>query len=462
MAKIYPFRKKNRSGPVKWYENFGINYTGNLRNTITAKESEVLHKSFSRDWKNGIRHSIPIALPNFNLMKYINVSPGFNYNEKWYFKKYNYSYHENEIFYDQFGRPTHLEIDTITGFNRVYDYSYSLSATTNIYGMFIPMNPNSKIQGIRHKITPSFSFSYRPDFGDPKFGYWQAIQDTAGKVQYYDVNAGGIYGGSPGRGASGQISFSVNNNLEMKVLDTRDSTKTDTEPKYRKVKLIDNLSFSTSYDLIADSLNLAPISMRARTTIAGVSINMGGTLDPYVVDENYRKINKYAWTEKHGFRKLGRLTRANISFGMSFKSKQGQKESEANREQVEDQNILPGDYANYVDFNIPWDFGFDYSFNYGGPSNSYPKGKFTQTLGFRGNLNLTSKWKISMNTNFDIMAKQFSFTTFNVNRDLHCWQMAFNFIPFGFMKSYSFTINAKSTLLKDLKLSKRQSHYDNF
>ncbi|HKI88184.1 MAG TPA: hypothetical protein VKA38_04095, partial [Draconibacterium sp.] len=204
------------------------------------------------------------------------------------------------------------------------------------------------------------------------------------------------------------------------------------------------------------------ISMRARTTIAGISINMGGILDPYVVDENYVKINKYAWTERHGLRKLGRLTRANISFGMNFKSKQGQKESEANREQVENENILPGDYSNYADFNIPWDFGFDYSFNYGGPSKSAPKGRITQTLGFRGNLNLTSKWKISMNTNFDIMARQFSFTTFNVNRDLHCWQMAFNFIPFGYMKSYSFTINAKSSLLKDLKLSKRQSHYDNF
>ncbi len=463
MAKVYPFRKKNRSGPVKWYENFGINYTGNLRNTITAKEPELLHQSFTRDWKNGIKHNIPIALPNFNLMKYINVSPGFNYNEKWYFKKYNYSYHENELFYDPLGNPSHVEIDTITGLNRVYDYSYALSATTNIYGMFIPLNPNSKIQGIRHKISPSFSFSYRPDFGDPKFGYWQPVQvDSTGRIEYKDVNAGGVYGGSPGRGASGQISFSVNNNIEMKVLDTRDSTKTDAEQKYRKVKILDNLGISASYDLIADSLNLTPISIRARTTVAGVSINMGGILDPYMVNEKYQKIHKYVWNEKRGLARLGRLTRANLSFGMNFKSKQGEKEAEENKEKVEGENILPGDYTNYTDFNIPWDFGFDYSFNYSGPSLSAPKGRITQTVGFRGNLNLTSKWRISANTNFDIMAKQFSFTTFNVTRDLHCWQMAFNFVPFGFMKSYSFTINAKSSLLKDLKLSKRQSHYDNF
>ncbi len=129
---------------------------------------------------------------------------------------------------------------------------------------------------------------------------------------------------------------------------------------------------------------------------------------------------------------------------------------------IEDENALPGDYANYTDFNIPWDFGFDYSFNYSGPRRPSEKGRFSQTVGFRGNLNLTSKWRLSMNTNYDITAGEFSFTTFNVNRDLHCWSMSFNFVPFGYMKSYSFTINATSSMLKDLKLQKRQSHYDNF
>ena len=189
---------------------------------------------------------------------------------------------------------------------------------------------------------------------------------------------------------------------------------------------------------------------------------MGTILDPYEVDENYRKIHKYVWNTRSGIKKLGRLTNANLSFGMTFKSKKGQQESERNKELVEEADILPGDYENYADFNIPWDFGFDYSFNYSGPSNSHPNGKVTQTLGFRGNLNLTDKWRISMNTNFDIMEQEFSFTTFNVNRDLHCWSMAFNFVPFGYMKSYSFTINAKSSMLRDLKLQKRQSHYDNF
>ncbi len=478
MAKVYPFRKKNRSGSVKWYENFGINYTGNMKNTISAKEYEILHTSLSRDWKNGIKHNIPIALPNFNLFKYVNVSPGFNYNEKWYFKKYDYSYHPDELYNNAYDDETHVRIDTITGLNRVYDYSYSLSTSTNIYGTFKPLNPKSKIDGIRHKITPTVGFSYRPDFGASKYGYWQKVQiDSLGNVDYLDINKGGIYGGSPGKGASGSITFSVNNNIEMKVLDTRDSTKTDGEKRYRKVKILDNLSIGSSYDLIADSMNLAPFSIRARTTIAGVSINMGGTLDPYMVDENYKKIHKYVWNEKHGIAKLGRLTHANLSFGMNFKSKQQQKdnnntgsvnnmegEGEPPTNEVaskEEGKTHPAAYANYTDFSIPWDLGFDYSFNYSGPSSSSPKGKYTQSLGLRGNLSLTEKWRVSMNTNFDIMAKEFSFTTFNVSRDLHCWQMTFNFVPFGYMKSYSFTINAKSTLLKDLKLSKRQSRYDN-
>ncbi len=478
MAKVYPLRKKNRSGKLKFYENFGINYTGNFKNTITAKEDEILSSSFATDWKNGIKHNIPISFPSFNLFKYINFSPGISYNEKWYFKKYEYEYEKGANYVNNpSGVPNTVRVDTITGLNRVYDYAYSVSASTNIYGSFLPRNPNSKVVGIRHKMTPSISFSYRPDFGQDKFGYWHEVQvDSLGNTRYLDSNLGGIYGGSPGRGESGSISFSLSNNLEMKKLDTRDSTQTDGEQKFRKVKLIDNLSLSTSYDLIADSLNLAPISIRGRTTVAGVSINAGATLDPYMVDNNYRKVHKYTWNERSGLGKLGRLTRANLSFGMTFKSKNksgksnqgggdelGDMEVAGNDENIPpvEDDLLPVTFDNYVDFSMPWDFGFDYSMNYTGKSASAPHGRVTQTLGFRGNVSITDKWKMSMNTNFDIQAGEFSFTTFNLTRDLHCWGMSFNFVPFGFRKSYSFTINAKSSMLADLKLKKQKSHYDN-
>ena len=468
MAKVYPFRKKNRAGPMKFYEKFGINYTGNIRNTISAKEYEILEKKFPEEWKNGIKHNIPVSFPSFNLMKYINVSPSISYNEKWYFKKYNYTYFEDETFVDERGRESHVKTDTITGLSRVYDYGYSLSTSTNIYGMFIPKNPDSKVKGIRHKITPSASFSYTPDFGDPRFGYWQKVQvDTLGNYNYFDVNANGVYGGSPSRGASGAISLSVNNNLEMKVLDTKDTTKTDAEQKFKKVKIIDNLSFATSYNLIADSLNLSPISIRARTTVAGVSINMGTILDPYEINDNYQKINEYVWNTRKGIQRLGRLTRANLSFGMNFssqnkKKKEGEKNPVPEDPDNTDELIIPDLSENYVNFNIPWSLGFDYSFSYSGPtSSSNPNGKVTQTLGLRGNLSLTPKWKINMSTNFDINAGKFAYTTFNVNRDLHCWQMAFSFVPFGYAKSYSFTINAKASMLKDLRVQKNQSFYDN-
>ena len=463
MAKVYPFKKKHRSGSVKFYEKFGVNYSLNMRNTITTKEYDLLKKRFPGDWKNGIKHNLPIALPSFNLGP-INVSPSFNYNEKWYFQKYDYSYNENETYFDERGNSTHLKKDTISGLSRVYDYSYSLSASTNIYGTFM-FKPNSRIYGIRHKMTPTLSFSYRPDFGQSKFGYWQYVQvDTTGRFQYLDINAGGIYGGSPSRGASGSISFGVSNNLEMKVRDTEDSTKTN---QYKKVKIIDNLSFSSSYNLIADSFNLAPINIRARTTVAGVNINMGAVLDPYIVNDNYQRINKYAWNEKSGINKLGRVTNANLSFGMSFDSNKGKNKRQptgqnAEDEQLEEKIAPPVNNSGYADFEIPWRFSFDYNFTYLGASKSYPNGKINQTLGLRGNITLTKKWDIGMNTNLDINAGEFAYTRINVNRNLHCWTMAFSFVPFGYMKSYSFTLNANASMLKDLRIQKQQSFYDNF
>ncbi|MDX8339439.1 putative LPS assembly protein LptD [Draconibacterium sp. IB214405] len=471
MAKIYPFRKKNRSGKIKFYEKFGINYTGNLKNSISAKEDEIFQSSFATDWKNGIKHNIPISFPSFNLFNHVNFSPGISYNEKWYFKKYNYNYEAGgEYTGNPSAIPDNVRIDTITGLNRVYDYAYSISASTNIYGTYQPLNPNSKIKAIRHKMTPSVSFSYKPDFGAEHYGYWQEVQiDEDGNTGYYDTNLGGIYGGSPGRGETGAISFSLNNNLEMKKLDTRDSTKTDEEQKYKKVKIIDNLSIASSYNLIADSLNLSPFSIRARTTVAGVSINMGTTLDPYMLDENYRKIHKYTWNERNGIGKLGRVTRANLSFGMNFNSKDKKDEDNKKGGETEGTSVpgmpektLPAIYDEYIDFSIPWDFGFDYSLNYTGATSAYPNGRVTQTLGLRGNVSITEKWKLSAMTNFDIQEQEFALTSFRLNRDLHCWNMSFNFVPFGYRKSYSFTISASSSMLSDLKIQKQQSHYDNF
>jgi hypothetical protein len=356
-------------------------------------------------------------------------------------------------------------VDTVYKFRRNYNYSYSLSSSTNIYGMYVMRNPNSKIKAIRHKITPSASFSYTPDFGQKKFRFWDSYIDGNGKEQYYNHFEKGVFG-SAGRGESGAISFSLSQNLEAKVLqdNAKDSTKTkDDKPVFKKVKIIDNLGISTSYNMIADSMKLSPISISARTTIKGVSINMNANLNPYMVDQNGAIYDEYVWNHLKGINKLGRLTSSTIGFGMNFDSKKGKKEAEENKKIIDEGKALPGSYSQYVDFNIPWSFGFNYSFFY---TNSFrPQDKksknIMQSIGLNGRLNLTEKWNMDMNTNFDIQAMKFSFTTVNVSRTLHCWSMSFGFVPFGDRKSYSFHLSASSAILRDLKISKQSTWRDN-
>ncbi|HET6557804.1 MAG TPA: putative LPS assembly protein LptD [Prolixibacteraceae bacterium] len=462
MSRLNPFKQKNRVGAVKWYEKISVSYSGNVKNSITAHEREILKKSLVRDWQNGMRHSIPITLPSFNLLKYINLSPSFNYSERWYSKYITKTYdptYNNPI-------PNaiqHVRIDTTYAFRRNYEYSYSLSSSTNIYGMYQIKNPKSKVKAIRHKITPSASFSYTPDFGQKKFRFWDSYIDGTGREVRYSHFERFVFGHT-GEGESGAVSLSISQNLEAKVLEVNDSTKAkDNKPVYKKVKIIDNLSINTSYNMIADSMKLSTISMAARTTIKGVSVNMGGTLNPYMVDSEGRMYDEYVWNHLKGINKLGRLTNANISFGMNFESKKGKKKAEENKEIIEEDKALPGSYSDYVDFNIPWSFRFDYSFYY---TNSFrqtdpePK-KIMQSLNFGGRLNLTEKWNMDMNTNFDIQAMKFSFTTFNVSRTMHCWSMSFGFVPFGDRKSYSFNLSASSAILRDLKISKQSSWRDN-
>ncbi len=452
MSKIYPFRAKHRSGKLKFYENIGFSYTGNIKNSITAKEDVILKKSLVKDWSNGWKHSIPITLPSFNLFKYINMSPSVSYSERWYLSTINRHYE-----YDEVNQVGEVVTDTVYGFKRNYEYSYSLSSSTNIYGMYTMKNPNWRLKQIRHKITPSVSFSYRPDFGAPRFGFWDSYIDGTGKEVFYDHFEKGVFGSS-GRGESGAISFSLANNVEAKVL-AKNDTAANAE-KFKKIKIIDNLSFSGSYNLVADSMNLSTISIRGRTTIKGVSVNFGGTVNPYMTDSEGNAIDEYAWNHKSGLAKLGRLTNANLSFGMSFKSKEAKQEQAAGEEQKEQVPFSPFPLPEYADFSMPWDMNFNYSLSYS-RQNPYQKASVSQSINFSGSLTLTEKWNMRLTTNFDVEARKFSFTTFNVSRNLHCFNMSFNFVPFGDRKSYSFTLNASSSMLKDLKIDKRRSWYDN-
>ena len=466
MSKINPFRVKNRIGQVKWYEKISFSYTGNIKNSISnVKEKELMNKSLIKDWQNGWQHTIPISLPSFNLFKYINLSPSFNYSERWYTSYINKRYDPNNTF----GPPLkdHVMIDTVYAFRRNYNYSYSISTSTNIYGMYTMSNPNSRIKAIRHKITPSASFSYTPDFGQKKFRFWGTYVDGNGKTIYYNHFEHGVFG-SAGMGESGAISFSLNNNLEAKVLERNDSiVAKDEKQKFKKVQIID-ITTNASYNMIADSFKLSPISLSARTTIKGVNVNMGANLNPYMVGEKGKDIDEYVWNHKSGFNKLGRLTNANMSFGMNFESKKDKTAAEGDKTKNPEEKPVKNDGMEYAEFKMPWSFRFDYSFYY---NKTYeyntttklttPKTNINQSLNLGGRLSLTEKWDMNMNTNFDFQAMKFSFTTIRVTRILHCWTMSFDFVPFGDRKSYSFNLSASSSMLRDLKVSKQSSWRDN-
>ena len=457
MSRIYPFKSKSRIGKEKWYEKIGLSYSMDMQNTINTKENKLMNSSLTKDWQNGIKHSIPVST-SFKALKYITVSPSVNYNERWYTqqirKKYNTTTKLVEI------------TDTLYGFTRDYDYSVSVGASTKIYGTFLPLNPKSNIKGIRHMMTPSVSFSLRPDFSNPNFGMYGTVVDYIDEkgmpvILRYPYHEGAIFG-TAAAGKSGSIGFSLNNTLEMKKVNTKDTTSKEA---YTKVKLLDQLSIGGSYNLAADSLNLSNITISARTKVAGVDLNFGAILDPYAMD-NGHLINQYQFS-KNG--QLARLTSANMSFGLSFKSKEGKEKAKEEEKLTPeqktelDQKILrqrTGDIPEYADFSVPWDLSLNYSFRYSKPDPT-KSSQITQTVDFNGNVSMTKQWKIGFSSGLDVQKLQITFTQFNIFRDLHCMQMSLNLVPFGYRQSYSFTIRATSTLLQDLKLSKRQSSYDN-
>ena len=456
MSRIYPFKSKVRSGKEKWYEKIGFSYSMDMQNTINTKEYKLMNTSLVKDWQNGIKHSIPINT-SFKLLKYITVSPSLNYSERWYTQQIRKAWDPV--------RKIVAVTDTLYGFTRDYDYSFSVGASTKIYGNFMPLNPKSKIKGIRHVMTPSISFNLKPDFSKPGFGMYENIEyydDKGMPVSLrYPIHEGAIYGtASPGK--AGSIGFSLSNTLEMKKLNTKDTTSKEA---FKKIKLLDQLNISGSYNLAADSLNLSNINVTARTKVAGIDFNFGAILDPYAM-QNGHLINQFQFS-RNG--QLARLTSANLSFGLSFSSKEGKEkkkqEEKMTPEQKSDADNLKlrqksGDIPEYADFSVPWDLSFNYSFRYNKPDPT-KSSSVTQTVDFNGNLSLTKQWKIGYSSGLDVQKLQFTFTQFNIFRDLHCMQMSLNLVPFGYRQSYSFTIRATSSLLQDLKLSKRQSYYDN-
>ncbi|MGN6511606.1 MAG: putative LPS assembly protein LptD [Chitinophaga sp.] len=451
---IYPFQRKEMVGTPKWYEKVGASYNLLFRNNMNFADSSFGKPSMFDRLQAGMQHQIPLTL-SIPLTGSITLSPSINYTEKWYIRQQVMSWNAQ-----------HRNYDTTynSGFFRSSAMSTGASLATAIYGMYGFKNKNSKVQAIRHVMRPSIGVSYSPDLASKD--YYMVQSDTTGRMSRFSYYDGAPFGPSASETFAG-LNFGIDNNLEMKVRSDKDTSG------FKKVKLLDGFGVNSSYNIVADSFNLAPFSLNARTNLFDkVNISFNGTIDPYQVDSMGYRVDRYAWKgEKFS---IGRLTQANIAISTSFqsqdaKSKAKQKEKEQleeeegvlpeaqleeQRRQMELMRANPGDY---VDFDIPWRIDLSYSLSYNrGRSQDRLRDTtiFTQGLNFSGDFSLTPKWKIIMSSGFDFRLKQISYTTLTVSRDMHCWQMSINLVPFGSYRQFSITINPKAGILRDLRVNR--------
>jgi LptD protein len=474
---LYPFKNKRLGEAL---ENLNIRYSMTGTNQITNNIGKIGNSTkdsiasfnfqnlsfFLNNAKNGIKHSIPLST-TVKVLKYFAISPSINFDQTFYFKKLLWGTDATE--------KIAVVKDTANTFNSIINYSFSVGMNTRIYGTYLSKNPDSKIKGIRHIITPSVSYSYTPDFTDE---YYQKVlvKDARGVRQIVNksFHEGFVYGSSR-QGVSNSLGLSLGNTIEMKVRGKKDTVD-------RKISLFNNLSISTGYNFAAESFKLQPISMSANTNVLNnkININMSGTLDPYFIEKGWndltlptegkyileRKVDRYAWESGQG---IGTFTSAGLAFSTNLSPK-GQKKDQQNREQVAksnatepDKNYLLQNPGTYIDFKIPWNLRVSYNVNYNrgyydGSRPSTPQ--LTQALNFSGDLSMTEKWKITFSSGYDFVKSEITQSNFGINRDIHCWQMSLNWVPFGTFQNYLFNIGVKSTLLRDLKLNRTRNFYD--
>ncbi|XOV90950.1 MAG: putative LPS assembly protein LptD [Bacteroidota bacterium] len=478
LAKIsfsHNFAAKNEvtNAPVRGFSNFEVVNLGEESKDTLAFNLENFERLYDRA-KIGGRHSIPVST-SFNMFNYITVSPSFNYTELWYTRELDFTYDE---------QLNGVRVDTLDGFSRTGWWTSGASMNTRFYGTVTFPGQDRKIQAIRHVVTPSIGFSYNPDFS-VKSGVYKEIQtDSTGRMVRVSKYEQFAYGGPPS-GESRTISFSLQNNLEMKVRDDKDSTQA-----YKKVKIFENLSVSTGYNLAAEEFKLSNINWNTRTSLFRNKINvaLNGTFDPYVYNLISEKVNpvsgartvvqeridRYAWNNGQG---LGNLSRLSTSLGFSLNSKSGGRKDPEVQDQF-DTGTIPGGLdestygteeekefirqnpEQYVNFDVPWTFRVQYSVSR--TQVGYQDAQITQSMQFSGTLALTDKTQITYNSGFDFVRKEFTTTRIGVSRDLHCWSMNFSWVPFGRYQSFSLVIAPNSSLLQDLKLEKRRNFFDFF
>lgn len=493
ISRFYPFKRKKMVGKERWYEKISMSYTGHLSNSISTKEDKLLHSSLTRDWRNGMQHTIPIS-GNFTLFGYLNVNPSFNFTDRMYTTKIMRSWDETAMA---------EKTDTIDGFYNVYNWSMKVSASTKLYGMYVPWKKlfGDKIVAIRHVLTPQVSFSYAPDFSSRRYGFYESYQktDADGNVSLveYSPYSNGLYG-VPGRGKTGSISMDISNNLEMKIRSDKDSTG------LKKISLIDELGASMSYNMATDIRPWSDLSTRLRLKLTkSYTFNMNAVFATYAyeLDENGRpRLSDHTTLYSQG--KFGRFQgmSQNLSYTLDNKklanfSKwlRGEKVNkndedtdndddeydEYDRETNEDKTMQRGqrgarkenagkaetDDDGYMTFSMPWSLSFGYGIsmreNTGGKFN-YDKMRYpysiTQTLNFSGNVRLSDGWNISFSSGYDFENKKISMTTASLSRDLHCFNMSCSVVLSPYT-SYNFSFRCNAATLTDaLKYDKRSSY----
>lgn len=481
MSQVAPFKRKKSVGGEKWYEKIKLSYSGQFQNSLTAQQNVFFKKSLIKDWRNAMRHSVPVSA-TFSIFNYLNLSPSISMNDRMYTSKIR----------RQWDTQASREIqDTTYGFYNIFDFNASLSFDTKVYGFYKPMKfLGDKVQMIRHVITPTLSFNWAPDFGNPMWKYYDFYEytDQAGNNRRVDYSyfSHGIFG-VPGRGKSGSLSLNISNNLEMKVKDENDSTGS------RKISLIENLSLSSSYNFAADSLRLSPLQTSIMLRLVkNFNLNLSATWDPYVYKldaSGYpRQVNRFRWQEGKG---LYKLSSTGTSFSYTFnndtfkRKKKDEKntdnpadedeesteeESFSNRAEARRRNKTGetdagSDSDGYAKWDCPWSLSVNYSINYGyGEFDKQKmdyKGKWTQNLSFNGNIRPTKNWNFSFSASYNFELKKIAYMNCSISRDLHCFTMTASFVPMGPYKSYNFHIAVKSSLLKDLKYDKRSQGNNN-
>lgn len=442
---FYPFRKKKSSGKRKWYEDISFSYRANLINTIDTYDSLLTSSDLIKNFRNGIMHSIPIS-SNVKILKHLNWTNSISYTERWYTNSLSKTYNPETDLIDK---------DTIYGFIANRNANFTSSINTRLYGMFT--FKKGFIKAVRHVINPSISFNYTPDFSEPSLGFYDFYTDKEGKRVYYSKTENGVFG-SPPQGASGVISFSLGNNLEMKVPD-----KNDTVEGMRKIVLLEAFNISSGYDLARDSVNWQPLRLTARTTLfKKLLINFSAAYTPYVLNENGVLTNQLLWDkERRLFKKQNSQWTLNMSWNLNSKADHSQ--TTGDYHSPTEMQYSPFSNPNeilseHVDFSIPWNLtlGVNYSrlSSYIVSIAGYQTNQ-SATLTARGDLNLTSKWKIGFSSGYDFINKDFTYTSIDFYRDLHCWEMRMNWIPFGPRQGWNFSISVKAPMLQDLKYEKR-------